>query len=349
MQLQAKIFWQWARYLCRNADPSGKTPLLLNLDETAIPVVFTQQAGTVMVGKGAGVWKSLPRQRVSKADTRLYFTHVAVICNIPSIQPLLPQVIFLGAASITKAQFDALKTDLPDNVFLKRMPKGWNNSDQHREIVKLLSVILSKLPQFQPILCFDAAPLHLSADVLQELLSGSVNFLLVPAKMTYLLQPLDTHVFMRFKLYLKQRFVEAVLAGAPDENKTVRMVRLVIRAVRHVLQAHEWEVAFKQTGIWRDQSMVSSSILRNLCYEELPAIDSSRPAPELLRTLWPRNRHFHEELVMSLLPNSVSDSGRLPTAAASSSCSSSAPARSMLPYTGDATARRRLRSKTSVS
>ena len=115
------------------------------------------------------------------------------------------------------------------------MPKGWNNSDQHREIVKLLAVILQGFPNFQPILCFDAAPLHLTLEVLRELGSRSLQCLLVPAGLTVLLQPLNTHVSMRFNMYLKQRFVEAVLHGAPDENKAARMVRLVIRAMRYAL------------------------------------------------------------------------------------------------------------------
>ena len=273
----------------------------------------------------------------------MYFTLVAIVCNNTTIQPLLPQIIFLGASSITKAQFTALKNQLPSNVFLKRMPKGWNNSDEHRVIVKLLAVVLAKFPEFRPILCFDAAPLHLTPQVLQELVSGSLLFLLVPAKMTWLLQPLNTHGFLKFKLYLKQKFVESVIQGSPDEHKTSRMVRLVVRAIRYVLQAHAWECAFKQNGIWSDQSMVSSTIRRELCYEQVPLVGNTRPTAEMLRTLWPKNRALHTDLVMSLLPASlpVSTTPSSSSAGAASSSSASLPAA--------ASQRRRLRSKTSVS
>ena len=186
------------------------------------------------------------------------------------------------------------------------MPKGWNNSGQHREIVKLLAVILAGFPDFQPTLCFGAAPLHLAPEVRKELESGSLQWLLVPARLTVLFQPLDTNVSMKFKMYLKQRFVEAVLHGAPNENKTARMVRLVILAIRYVLQAHEWETTFKQTGIWSGQPMMSDSIPRRLQYEQAPAIDSTHPVPEMLQKLLPRNHAFHTDIVISLLPGSGS-------------------------------------------
>ena len=135
--------WQWSRYLCLQATADGKRPLLLNLDETAVPVVFTGQKGTVMVKNGAQDWRSLPRQQATKAELRMYFTHVAIICNEPHIQPLLPQVIFVGASVITLADLHRLQATLPNNVFLKRMPKGWNNSHQHCIIMRILGLILA--------------------------------------------------------------------------------------------------------------------------------------------------------------------------------------------------------------
>ena len=192
---QALVAWQWARYLFAHVASLGKRPLLINFDETSIPVFFTDVTGAVMVRNGAAAWAALPRQRAKKGDTRLYFTHVAMICNIPALQPLLPQVLFVGAAALTKAQCVTLQSELPHNVYPKRMPKGWNNADGHKVIIQLLGLILAEHTDFKAILIFDAAPLHLAPKVLDAIRTAGLLFLLVPAKLTWLLQPLDRFVF----------------------------------------------------------------------------------------------------------------------------------------------------------
>ena len=54
--------------------------------------------------------------------------------------------------------------------------------------------------------------------------------------------------------------------------KTVRMVRPFIHAIRYWLN---W-VVFKRADIWRDQSVVSASFSRNISYEQLAAMTSTR-------------------------------------------------------------------------
>ena len=150
----------------REAAIRGKRPLLINVDETSIPVIFTNVKGNFMMHNGYRAGRVPPRQSASKLATRTFFTHVGLICNDPAVQPLLPQVIFVGAPGITLAEWTALTTDLPANVFVKRMPRGWNNADQHRLIIRILGLVLQPLlATQQPILSFDAAKLHLSRGV----------------------------------------------------------------------------------------------------------------------------------------------------------------------------------------
>jgi len=90
---------------------------------------------------------------------------------------------------------------------------------------------------------------------------------------------------------LRQKFAEALLDGALAVEKVPRMIRLVMHAIRHVLQKESWEPAFKRTGMWSDQSALSSSIKRDLQYQGLPSIPSDRPTADLARPCWPKDRH----------------------------------------------------------
>ncbi len=101
---------------------------------------------------------------------------------------------------------------LPPNVIVKRLPRAWNSSAQHRLIVRILGLALRPfMDRFQPILSFDAAPLHLTTEVSEEIRAAGLWFLLIPARLTWLLQPCDTHLFSRYKGYIKSRFQEQVM------------------------------------------------------------------------------------------------------------------------------------------
>ena len=75
------------------------------------------------------------------------------------------------------AEFVSLQTNMPDNVFEKRMPKAWNNSDQHQTIIRIQGLTLQPyLREYQPTLSYDAAPLHLNAAVVSEDIMHACSF-----------------------------------------------------------------------------------------------------------------------------------------------------------------------------
>ena len=71
----------------------------MNLDETSVPVVFTSGKGNIVACRGKAACRTMPRQRLGRSHVRMFFTHVGIVCNKLDIQPVLPQVIFVGAQS----------------------------------------------------------------------------------------------------------------------------------------------------------------------------------------------------------------------------------------------------------
>jgi len=162
------------------------------------------------------------------------------------------------------------------------------------------------LAVFQPILVFDAAQLHLADEVLAELNNLRIWYVVVPALMTWLLQPLDTHGFQMYKRYLKQRFQDANAAG-PTPPLSVLMIRLVCGAIRDVLQGVRWTTSFRKDGFGAQQREVSSYIRNELEFESLPDYPSEAPTAASLRFLWPRNRIANVEAVMLGMPPRPAD------------------------------------------
>ena len=301
--MQAAAVWSWCNWLTAEATRAGKTLLLLNLDETPIPLTFTHSQGNVMRLDPARAWLRAPRQQSDRAVQRSYFTHVGLICNDPAVQPLLPQVIFVGAKLMTNAAFATIQTELPGNVYVKKMKKGWNNAQEHCIIIRLLSLVLQPLlERYQPLLIFDAAPLHLADQVMAELATAGIWYLVIPARLTWLLQPLDTHAFAKYKRYLKTIFQDRDRRDQ-EENSTLLMVRLVIHTIRAVLQGFHWGPAFASNGLTGNQDRVSMFIRGELEYERLPLYLPLCPTVESLRLCWPRNRVVNEAVVWNPLPD----------------------------------------------
>ena len=138
-------------------------------------------------------------------------------------------MLFIGDKHLTLAAWARIQSTLPDNVYVKRLPKGWNNAQEHCVIIRLLGMILAPvLDRYQPVLMFDAVGLHLAAEVMEELTLARLWYVVIPARLTFLLQPLDTHGFAKYKRHLKKRFQDRI-AGPEDSNVTEHMVGLSSR------------------------------------------------------------------------------------------------------------------------
>ena len=295
--------WSWMNWLADKARDSGKRLLLINLDETSIPTSFPHTGGNVMLLDPTKNWLRAPRQHATRAERRSYFTHVGLICNDVAIQPKLPQVIFVAEKLLSQAAWAAIQPGLPDNVYVKRMVKGWNNAQEHAVIIRLLGQILAPvLDTCQPVLMFDAVGLHLADEIMLELTVASMWYLVIPARLTWLLQPLDTHGFAKYKRYLRNRFQETV-AGAEEANLTQRMVQLVVQTIRAVLNGNRWAPAFVHNGLDGSQANVSKYIKQLLKYEVLPQYPRERPTVDALRLCWPRNRVVRDAIVFQPLPD----------------------------------------------
>ena len=61
--LQATGMWSWSQWLLDKAKASGKVPLLMNLDETSVPLEFTHARGNVVNTIFGRKIKDLPKQR----------------------------------------------------------------------------------------------------------------------------------------------------------------------------------------------------------------------------------------------------------------------------------------------
>ena len=262
--------WQWYNYMSSRV-PVGKAVLRINMDETSVSLLQDQGKGTVLFRKRRDHPEDEPVQRASRRKRRTCLTYVAFICDRPDLQPKLPQVIIGNFATFLARDFPGLRAASPANVELIRQKSAWNDAKLQARIVRKLGLVLRPfLTELQPVLLMDAAPLHFAAPVIQACFAAGIWPIIIPAKLTFLLQPCDTHVFQQYKVHLRSAVQAARLGTAGGELSTSEFLVCMYQAIRLVVQGHRWSVAFDKDGFGKGQADISSYVRRQLGLEAVP-------------------------------------------------------------------------------
>ena len=285
------------------------------MDETSIPFWQGDRKGNVGVRHPNGRRRRRRAARSTLHERRSAFTLVAFICDEPSIQPILPQVCIVNKWQITSTEWQELFESLPPNVFVLRRKSSWNNADELIRIIACLSAALKRsnlLEHYQPILLVDAAKFHCNALVAAEAARGGIWYCLVSASLTWLLQPLDTHGFLKFKEHLRKLCLEARGAAGDGRISNNTVVTLVGRTIVAVLQGTRWASTFKRNGYSLENERVAMRIKTELGVAAIEPVPTTMPTSEDLATVFPKRFAVPEEAFLMPFRNTCTRPASLP-------------------------------------
>ena len=176
-----------------------------------------------------------------------------------------------------------------DSVYLVRQKSSWNNVDLFTRVLEILGGILQPyLGELQPVLLMDACRLHLHPAVLRACLRHQLWPLIIPAKLTWLLQPCDTHAFQSYKRFLKEAY-QRHRASTPTGQLTVAAFLPEDKdTIKRKLQGLRWAKAVEVDGIGNGQQALSAYIQRQLALEGPPSVGSGRPTMEQVALCFPK-------------------------------------------------------------
>ena len=225
-----------------------------------------------------------------KVTLRTTLTHIAVVCDDAALQPLLPQVIVANTKTILRKQLLRLIIESPPNVRLVRRQTSWNTAALQEEVIGWLREALQPFrDRYTPVLLMDAAPVHLASNVLRACVERSIHVIVVPAQMTWLLQPLGTRVFRLYKATFMRAFQTARTRTDTGHLTVAAFLQVVYSTIREVLQGRTWHHAFAACGYTMGQTDVSESVLSELELAQRPQVSSACPDEQQLQYIFPRN------------------------------------------------------------
>ena len=282
--------WRWSNFL-HSQVPPGQKPLRVNMDETAIRLVQTARRG--MICSVARRLRMTPRsiaQQATRGQLRTMFSLIAFVCDDDDLQKKLPQILVVSSAVVKASDVEQVRRTLPPNVFLWSQRRAWTTGELMVAVVKTLRQCLeSDLVDRQVILSSDVFRAHTTKAVWRAMARLNFFYFLIPARMTWVMQPCDTHVFAQFKRHLQEA---AQTAAVRDEKGYVPLATLfdiVGDTVQVVLRGKRWAHAFHDLGLAGNQEGLSASVLQKLGLAAAPQVGASLPTLAQLQEIWPTN------------------------------------------------------------
>ena len=191
--------------MLRRADVAGKKLLLVNLDETYVPFFFGMAKGAMAVTNKTLPPGALPlAQDCSRTELRMGLTHVALVCNVPSLQRLLPQVLIVPTRYLLKRDMPAVLAGMPGIIYVIRAKSKWISKEIMVYVIRLIAWSLrSHRSKYMIVLLMDVLGIHLDPMTTDATRAANIDVCFVPGLLTWMAQPLDTHVFSLYKRHLR--------------------------------------------------------------------------------------------------------------------------------------------------
>ena len=169
-------------------------------------------------------------------------------------------------------------------------------------ITRIGQALKTHAPDRQAILLMDAHSCHFSEEALSAACEHNIWPCIIPASMTGVLQPLDTHVFGRFKMFLRTRLHQLMLSGANRDLVVEEVLEAVMHTMKGVLQKNERASFFENSGFGL-RFKVRPHLLETFEWSSPPVIPADLPCLAQFQRCFPAGRYIpFMRLLSGLLP-----------------------------------------------
>lgn len=281
-------YFQWMNFVTSQA-PLGKRQLLINMGETALAYSWPGQKGNISCQSRIPEGLSLRPESVSRNEIRGHVTHLAFICDDTAIQPTLPQILLGNKARFTLRLLQSLQGAVPANLHLWRQESSWNNhATMRKALTALRQALLPYMATRYIVLLLDMARARIHPTIYRHAHQCNIRLVYIPAKLTWLLQPCDTHAFAKFKAALRRLWLDARLESQDGEINARQWVMIIAKAIRAVFQGTRWASAFAETGASDAQLRLSAYVLRHTGLPQAVSAPATPPTVQDVARIFPK-------------------------------------------------------------
>jgi hypothetical protein len=245
---RCSIYLRWAAWLLREKLP-GRANVVVNMDETAVGNVKEDKSGNVVNQRER---KGLDNTTNGRPRGLARCTLIASISDDPDVQAVLPQILLPRcppekmpsrrvSETITAAGYPIEAWYGSTGFMSQNIMKHW--------LTRVSRRIRSHRRDAVVVVIMDTCSVHVSEAVLKHACRLKIAILLVPARLTWLLQPLDTHVFAQLKQKMRRGLVMGRIAAESGALDAATTLRVCTQAVRETLVERDWTSVMQRAGV----------------------------------------------------------------------------------------------------
>ena len=192
------MFVRWVRYLKAIGYGPGEA-VWINMDETQLPHHVGGKMGNIKKTSNKDT-KAKMKEKATLAQKRKHTTYMACITNKPELQTAVPQILLPNPKGDKKRWKSSELTSNDDkNIVLNLESSGWVNCKIMVWWLKTLHDAMAKKKISKVVLVMDCCTSHYALRVVRMICKYKWKLILVPAKLTFMIQPLDLFCFQAFK------------------------------------------------------------------------------------------------------------------------------------------------------
>ncbi len=280
VERQVSIFLRWAYWLF-NAVLVGRAHVVLNMDESPVERCIPRRRGWVVSEAHTG--RCALHEGIATRESRSHVTLVAVIADMPALQPALPQTLIARDRGINRHEKGLLQHAVRPLSWLPGQ-NGWVTATNVGVVLaRIRRAVREAIGECEVVLAWDCATQHLSEAALRSLTEEGFVPLLIPAGLTWLLQPLDTHVFADFKRGMHRLQAATRANAAGGALPAGYWIHCIEACVRDFFGRQDYATSFARNGLASSQDNLRPCI-RQLVRDQ-PTRAARAPSQEELEQL----------------------------------------------------------------
>ena len=287
---QVSAFWKSIAFIADKYN--HQTILWINLDETSIPHCPASPMGCVAREAFGHTRPKGPHMKLQKSRRRGAYTYVALICDNPAVQPLLPHFLISTKTRLPQKMCRAYHALPPTKLQLLRGESSWVTAScmvtMLKELKKALEPVVADM---KPVLLLDCAMPHLPKIVMSCARKLGVQLLYIPSCSTSLIQPLDVYGFSAFKMFLRRKYLEQRVTALGGHPEPLAWLWQVSQSPREFFASKSWAHAFQGVGCARDVTLLQSD-LREFMDNPMLFPPPVKPTLAEMALVWPQRRRM---------------------------------------------------------
>jgi len=271
------ILIRWIRW-ARSRAPQGSHVVLINMDETCLTNIKTHKRGLLPAANHSAAKRVRNATAYGGPRTSL----CAAICDDPDLQCKLPQLRLpsTGLDKMFGPHLRAVYDEAVSPVLTWYGSCSWLTQENMEPwLTKLRRCMVNERADAHIILLLDVCPAHTAHRVLRHARQLGIRIVFIPASLTWLLQPLDTHVFVHFKRRIRRAVFDALSRDTSGRISHEALVRIHNRVIREVLVQGNFRPRLEAAGFCGNLATLRAPLAKMLAGMDL--VGRAPTVPEL--------------------------------------------------------------------